>query len=116
MKVYVLASWNPALNFETDSEQDIDVNIEGIYRTKESARQAIIFCEEIEYKTLDKDAMETILDGDHRFILYEDEPGYENPDAPILPWSAVLVALNNELDDKIVSGLFKSYEIFKRYV
>ena len=108
MKVYVLASW--------DEGCDPDVDIVGIYRSKALARQRIISCVEKEYKESDKYRLEEILDEDDRFDTSEGEPGYEAPGSPSLSWEAVLKVLNNELNDRIVVGLSRSYEIFNRTI
>lgn len=108
MKVYVLASW--------DESSDPDVDVVGIYRSKALARQSIISCVEKEYKESDKYRLEEILEEDDRFEQFEVESGYESSETPELAWETVLRVLNNELNDRIVVGLSRSYEIFKRTI
>ena len=100
MKVYILVSWDGQTVFDPDvhlldARYFNNVNIEGIFESKENAKNKIIIIEQKQYNDMDKGDMILLIEEDDRFGDCEND---------FVPWSEVHNLLLNQHD--IVNGLY----------
>lgn len=99
MKVYVLASW------DSDSGCDQDVNVDGVFISSDDAKSKIMSREKKIYRAMSTDQMVELIEEDERFDDCQDN---------FIPWERVKADIESYMNDRIIQGLYRYYEIFER--